>query len=61
MHPITLQNGTKITFYPIVCVATENYVSDNTTVKKTSIFTDVAELETVLYVVTRSPDLKPTD
>jgi hypothetical protein len=42
-------------------VSTENYVSDNTTVKKTSIFTDIAELITVFYVVKRSSELKPTD
>jgi len=42
-------------------VSTENCVSEITKVKKTSIFTDIAELVTVLYVVKRSPDLKPTD
>jgi hypothetical protein len=48
-------------FCPIVCMSRENYVSDSTTVKKTSNFTDIAELVTVFYVVKRSSDLKPTD
>jgi len=63
MYPIRPQNGGRNLSLTLscVCVSTENYVSENTIVKKTSNFTDFAELVKALYVVRKSPDLKTTD